>query len=187
MKSNNINQMDMHRYFTYDVASGATGTTAVVGTGEMKDSGVLYGHIFKLPKGDYILGGTTGGRGGTQNARVYFLAVQGQTEGTIGTTDIITLDDKVEDVDFLLTKPSFNDFAASLDKALFSYKGVFNTSSGTITNDVYVVNDKRYMRVTFDNTTVFVTSMHLKSRKVDHIFMFNGELLNKEEHDYTAA
>lgn len=184
MKSANSGEMDMHRYFSYDVATGVTGTTAVVNGGDMKDGSVLYGHIFKLPQGDYILGGTSGNRGGSQDAKIYFLAVQGQTEGTIGTTDIITLDDKVEDVDFLLTKPTFDDFAANLDKALFSYKGVFNTSSGTITNDVYIVSDKKYMRVTFNNTPVFVTSMHLKSRKVEHVFMFNGELLNKEEHDY---
>lgn len=181
MKSTSTGQLDMDRYFTYDVATGATGTKTVVYAGDMKNGGALYGHIFKLPKGHYVIGSTSG------TANIYFLAVQGQTDGTIGSLETITLDDKVENVDFLLSKPSFSDFGDNLDKALFSYRGVFNTTSGTITNDVYIYNDKKYMRVTFNNNPVFVASMHLKSRKIEHIFMFNGQLLDTETYDYTAV
>ena len=180
MKSENNSGDDMHRYFTYDVASGDVSPTTVVNNGAMGDAGVLYGHIFKLPKGEYILGSDND----KKKANVYFLAVQGQSDGTIGTNETITLDQAIEDVDFLLTAPTFVNYPAGLDKALFSYSGVFNTSSGVITNDYYAMGDNRYMRVAFNNSPIFVTQLHLRSRKVEHVFMFNGQLIDSDMYSY---
>lgn len=172
--------IDEGRYFTYDVKTGETGTTAVEYGGSLRESNAAYGHIFKLKKGDYILGARK------DTANIYFLAVQGQTDGTIGAKEIVSLDDKIENVDFLLTPPTLDDFPGSLDRALFYYKGVFNNTSGSVIQDVYIEDNKKYMRITFNNTSAFVVSMHLKSRKSEHIFMFNGVLYDEETHDYVA-
>ena len=186
MRSKNNSGDDMHRYFTYDIANdGATGTTAVVNSGNMNDAGVLYGHIFKLPKGEYVLGASPTS-GNEAKANIYFLAVQGQTEGTIGANENLTIEDVIEDVDFLLTAPTFVNYPVGLDKALFSYSGVFNTSSGVITNDYYALSDKRYSRMTFNNSPVFVTQLHIKCRKTEHVFMFNGQLVDTDYYVFTA-
>ena len=173
-------EIDQDRYFTYDVKTGETSTSTVVYDNSLRNDGAAYGHIFKLKKGHYVLGA----RNGTAN--IYFLAVQGQTDGTIGANEILELDDKIDSVDFLLTAPTLDTFVGSLDKALFYYKAVFNNTSGTITHDVYIAGDKKYMRITFNNASAFVMSMHLKSRKAEHIFMFNGQLLDIDEYDYIA-
>ena len=181
MYSRNREEEDMGRYFTYDVETGETGTSIVEGGNSLKDTGVAYGHIFKLKKGHYVLGARS------STAKIYFLAVQGQTDGTIGANEILELDDKINGVDFLLTKPTLDTFAgSSLDKAMFYYRGVFNNTSGTITHDVYIAGDKKYMRITFNNSSVFVTSMHLKSMKTEHVYMFNGQLIDEETYDYVV-
>ena len=182
MRSKNTKEKDMHRYFTYDVETGATGTKTVEIGNSQTDEGVLYGHIFKLPKGDYVIGSNNP----NAKANIFFLAVQGQTDGTIGNMEILSLDDKLENVDFLLTAPEFINYPEGLDKALFSFRGAFNTSSGVIINDVYTIGDKKYMRVTFDEGLDFVISMRLRSRKTEHIFMFNGVLYDAETHDFLA-
>ena len=181
MKSKNTGATDMNRYFTYDVQTGATGTSTVSSGSDMKDSDVLYGHIFKLEKGDYVLGSYS-----STAANVYFLAVQGQTEGTIGAKEILSLDDKLEDVDFLLEAPTVTNYPDSLNKAGFSYKGYFNTTSGIIVNDVIEVGGKKYIRVTFNNSPIFFTSGLFRSRLLEHVYMINDELIDAEQYSYSV-
>ena len=182
MKSKNTGEADMHRYFTYDVVTGDTGTSAVPISGDMKDNDILYGHIFRLPKGDYVLGSYNK----DVAANVYFLAVQGQTEGTIGAKEVLAIEDKLEDVDFLLESPTFENYPAGLNKAGFTYKGVFNTASGTIFNDVIEVGGKKYMRVTFNNSPLFFLSGLFRSRTVEHIFMINDQLIDMEQYGFAV-
>lgn len=177
MRSKNTKEKDMGRYFKYNT-SGVTTTTTETQPNNLSDENVLYGHIFKLEQGDYVIGANSG------TANIFFLAVQGQTDGTIGSKEIITLDDVVDDVDFLLTAPTYSDYGFGLDKALFSYKSFFNTSSGIITHGVIEVGGKRYMSVSFDNNPVFVLKMHLRSRKSEHIFYFNGAMYDVDKLDY---
>ncbi len=158
-----------HRYFTYDVSTDVdnTGTETVcpIANG---DGGALYGHIFNLPQGDYVLGSQSG------TAKVYFLAVQGQTEGSIGHDEVVSVDGTVADVDFLLDEPSLSTYPSGLNKALFSFKAVFNTELGEVFVDTITVGEKKYMRVTFDNSTVFLTYLLAYSRHTEHTYYING-------------
>ncbi len=181
MKSGNVNSIDSHRYFTYDVATGETGTETVQNGSNMSDNGALYGHIFKLEKGDYVLGAASG------EAHVYFLAVQGQTDGTIDTNDIITLDDAIENVDFLLEAPTYDNFPNNLNKALFSFNATFNTTSGTVTMDVVTSGDKKYMRIAFATSPTFVTYVLTYSRNTEHIYYINGDLYDEQSHKYLPS
>ena len=178
MKSANDAGTDGHRYFTYDVATGETGTSAVVNGGSMTDGGALYGHIFKLPQGDYAIGSS----GGTAN--IFFLAVQGQTEGSIGTNDLVSIGDAISDVDFLLEAPTLADYPNGYNKALFSFGALFNNTHGEFTMDVVTVNDKKYMRVTFATSPTFVTYVLTYSRHTEHTYSINGVFYNEVNHTY---
>ena len=182
MRSKNTKEKDMGRFFKYNTDGTTTTTTEThsnhANINNLSDEGALYGHIFKLEAGDYVIGANSG------TANIFFLAVQGQTEGTIGNKEIITLDDTVDDVDFLLTEPAYDDFAANLDKALFSYKAYFSTTHGVISHGVKEVGGKKYMSVTFNNSTTFVLLMHLRSRKAEHVFYFNGSMYDTDQLDY---
>lgn len=183
MKSANTAAEDMHRYFTYDVSTGATATMAHESSGTMKDGGALYGHIFKLPQGDYVIGSNNA----KTKANIYFLAVQGQNEGTIGANEIISIGDKIDGADFLLEAPTLANYPSGLNKASFTFKGLFNNTSGTIVTDVLTLGDKKYMRVTFNNSPVFALSMSFRSRLTEHVFMINEQLFNLERYDYTPS
>ena len=178
MKSSNVGDSDSHRYFTYDVATGETGTETVQNGNGMGDGGALYGHIFKLPQGNYVLGSN----GGTAN--VYFLAVQGQTDASIGGNDVISLGDAIEDVDFLLEAPTLEDYPLGLTKALFSYRGEFNLSSGNIVMDVITVSNKKYMRLTFPTNPTFLTYMLTYSRHTEHTYYINGDAYDAVNYTY---
>ena len=182
MKSGNGSGTDGHRYFSYDVATGATGTTAVVGGNSMTDSGALYGHIFKLEQGDYVIGSAN-----DNAANIFFLAVQGQNEGTIGAKEMLAIEDKIEGADFLLEAPTYANYPSGLNKAQFTYKATFNTTSGIITTDSYTLGGKKYVRVTFNNSPIFMTSASFKSRLVEHEFMINGVLYDTDRYDYTPS
>ena len=177
MRSTNSAGNDYHRYFTYDVASGETSTECLP-YANMNDGGALYGHIFKLPQGDYVLGARSG------TANVYFLAVQGQTEGTIGAKDIVSIDDAINDVDFLLEAPTLAAFPNSLNKALFSFKGFFNTTSGLVTTDVVSVGDNKYIRVQFNNSSPFIISLMTYSRRTPHTHYINNVATDKQNYNY---
>ena len=181
MRSSNVGGDDAHRYFTYDAGTGDVGTETVQNDNSMHDGGALYGHIFKLPQGDYVLGGRTG------TANVYFLAVQGQTEGTIGTNDLVTVGEEVTDVDFLLEAPSYADFDVNTGlsaRALFSFKAVFNTASGSVVVDVEEVSLKKYMKITFATSPTFVTYMLTYSRHTEHIYYINGVVHDSVNYTY---
>lgn len=179
MKSSHAGSTDAHRYFTYDVATGATGNSAVVNGGDMKESNALYGHIFKLPQGDYAIGSSS-----DSEANIYFLAVQGQTEGSIGTNDIVSIGDAVSDVDFLLEAPTLADYPSGYNKALFSFGALFNNTHGEFVMDVVIINDKKYMRVTFDTSPTFVTYVLTYSRHTEHTYSINGTFYNEVNHTY---
>ena len=181
MKSANVSGTDSHRYFTYDVASGATSTQVLPYAGNMSDNTALYGHIFTLPQGDYVIGGTNG------TANIFFLAVQGQTEGTIGSKDIISLDDAINDVDFLLEAPTLANFPAGLSKALFSYRAYFNTTSGLITTDVITIGDKKYARIQFNNSPAFIINLLTYSRRTPHTHYINNTMTELQNYSYTAG
>ena len=180
MRSANVNSTnDAHRYFRYDVPTGSVDTTAVVNGNKMYDGNCLYGHIFKLPQGDYVLGARSG------TANVYFLAVQGQTEGTIGHNDITSLDDSINDVEFLLEAPTIANYPAGFNKALFTFKGVFNSTTGEVFMEAFPVGDKKYMKVRFNNSPVFVTYMLMYSRHTEHTYYLNDEVHGTQSYTYT--
>ena len=182
MKSSNPGSTDSLRYFKYDLANnGATGTEAEVLDNSMSDSGVLYGHIFYLPQGDYVLGAYN------DEAKVYFLAVQGQTDGTIGAKDIIDIDGEVKDVDFLLDSPSYSLYPAGLSKALFSFSSLYNTVSGELTMDVQTVGDKKYMRLTFLTSPTFVLRIFTYNRQDHPTCNINGVLREGKNYEYLPS
>lgn len=178
MKSSNSDAADSHRYFTYNVATGETSTEATVNGNGMGDNKALYGHIFKLPQGDYAIGSSGG------SANIYFLAVQGQTEGSIGTNDLVSIGDAISDVDFLLQAPTLADYPNGYDKALFSFGALFNNTHGEFYMDVITIGDKKYMRVQFETSPTFVTYVLTYSRHTEHTYSINGTLYNEVNHTY---
>lgn len=176
-------ETDNSRYFTYDI-SGETSTQVVpYYDGNMNDGkNALYGHIFKLPQGDYVLGSND-----NDYTNVYFLAVQGQTEGTLGDNEMIAIGDAIENVDFLLTAPTLADFTLGFNKALFSYKGTFNLNSGTVTMDVVELSNKKYMRVAFATSPTFVTYILTYSRSTDHTYYINDTLIDTVNYTYPSG
>lgn len=181
MRSSNASETDFHRYFSYDVTDGATSTECIPNGSGMSDDGALYGHIFKLPQGNYVLGARSG------SARVYFLAVQGQTEGTLGDNDLITIGDAVEDVDFILEAPTFENYPSGFVKALFSFKGTFNLSSGTVYMEVVEVSNKKYMKVRFATDPTFVTYILTYSRHTEHTYYINDTVVDTVNYTYRAT
>ena len=121
MKSTTSSSYDSHRYFEYDAESDLntsnTTSTATRYNG-MGDGGALYGHIFHIKEpGDYVVGTESG------TAQVYFLAVQGQTDASVGANEnIINVGDSVADVDFITEAPTtakyLNDIAHPEDNYL---------------------------------------------------------------------
>ena len=88
------------------------------------DFSALYGHIFTLAPGKYVIAKASQQTAANAQPNLYFLAVQGQTRGTITTAQEITgLSNKVDDVDFLLSEPTKN---AELSRAYFSFSANFN-------------------------------------------------------------
>ena len=173
MRSSNISSADGHRYFRYDVATGITGEEIVPYSGMGGDNEALYGHIFKLPKGDYCLGARSG------TARIYFLAVQGQTDGTIGDKSMTYIGSAVEDVDFIVDAPSaLNPFPFANSTALFTFKSNFNLVSGTVVIGSQIYDDKKRMYVDFEDDPRFLTYLFLYSRHPEHIYYVNGEMFD---------
>lgn len=170
---------DLSRYFTYDI-SGETSTQVVPYNKSMDDDkDALYGHIFKLPQGNYVLGSND-----SNNTNVYFLAVQGQTEGTLGDNEMIAIGDAIDNVDFLLEAPTLDNFTIGFEKALFSYKGTFNLNSGVVTMDVVELSNKKYMRVAFLTNPTFVTFVLTYSRHDEHTYYLNDQLIDTVNYTY---
>ena len=133
-------EKDAHRYFKFDVKIpltyeeaegdryGVTGTEAVPFDNNMQDSDNLYAHIFKLKEpGEYVIGASNSG----ETSNIYFLAVQGQKDGDIGSDVTSELGNEIDDVDFLTAAPTYADYHNNtLSLASFQFRGAFNNSYG---------------------------------------------------------
>jgi hypothetical protein len=130
MRSASNNETDVNRYFTYDVETGQTSIEAEKLNNMDNDNSPLYGHIFNLPKGNYCIGSSSG-----DTARLYFLAVQGQTDASIGSKDIADIGNSIEKVNFLTSAPSFDSFNdKTLATADVTFKAVYDESFGNSFN-----------------------------------------------------
>ena len=175
MKNKPTGGTDSLRYFSYNVATGETGTT-ITDSGEgvsssLNDSGQLYGHIFFLPPGDYCIGSNN-----SNDANIYFLAVQGQDNASIGSKDIAYVGTKLENTDFLTKAPTVADFRGNtLEYSLFTFISNYNTVAGEFTVGVTSVDDKRYISITFSDTpNVFTTRLFVYSQHTEHTYYING-------------
>ena len=144
-----------------------------------RDDRALYGHIFKLPKGHYVIGAENG-------ANLYFLAVQGQKKGTILIDDTETGPERnvVEDVDFLLSSPTcFAYQNEALDRANFTFQATFNEHnySSNFIVDVYVDGTRKYMRLRFGKSPAFVSYLYLHSRLMDASGGYHSYYINSDE------
>ena len=145
---------DNDRYFTYDVETGETSTEAVKNNNMDGDGGALYGHIFRLPQGDYCIGAAN------DTANIYFLAVQGQTDASIGSKDIADIGNSIDKVNFLTNAPTFSAFSNhSLSITDVTFKALYNDSVNTsftvATKEEDAVN---YLSIAFsDSPNQFVT------------------------------
>ena len=97
---------DVHRFFKFHVATGEVDPVDI-NNNMNSDDGALYAHIFKLPPGDYVIGA----KEDNATANVYFLAVQGQEKGELDNTSYADLGYKIENVDFLVEQPTYQNFA----------------------------------------------------------------------------
>ena len=173
MKSSQQTGTDQFRYFTYDVVTGATGTEAVINPNmTSNDAKTLYAHIFKLPKGDYVIGARSG------TANLYFLAVQGQNDATLGDKNLTYIGSAIKGVDFILEAPSnSNVYPFEQTQAMFTFKSVFNLKPGDLSITVVEEGGNKYMGLNFVDTTAqrFVMYLFLFSRHPDHTYFVNGQ------------
>ena len=117
----NDSSVDTLKYFNYDSNTGKTDTTAVVAS-DTNSSNKLFAHIFKVPKGKYFIGSPSG------SINIYYMAVQGQTSGTIDEINIAQGINRVAGIDLLLCDPT-----GDLKKhAKLTYSAKFNTNPGTL-------------------------------------------------------
>ena len=179
------NDVDAHRYFTFDALNGTTSTESVIyGAGQdetnnMLDSKALYAHIFKLPKGEYAIGNS----GGSTPANIYFLAVQGQTEGTIGEAEKANVGNAVTDVDFLLDAPTMANYPNGLSTAFFSFKSEFNSSVNKLFQvDVKTVGVNKYISLTFEDNPHYVTYLLSMSRGLNHVYYINNTEIDRAQY-----
>lgn len=158
---------DQHRFFKYTLSNGDTSgdTTTIVepnpsSNNSMNDTGDLYAHIFKLPQGDYVIGSS-----GTAN--LYYLAVQGQTDASIGDNELAAIGNAITDVDFLVEAPTLSDYLGkTLKVALFCFKSDQNTLKNKMI-EVGVNEDashNKYVGMNFNNNPVFIPYLLLSSK-----------------------
>ena len=147
------------------------------------DFNALYGHIFTLAPGKYVIAKASQQTAANAQPNLYFLAVQGQTRGTITTAQEITgLSNKVDDVDFLLSEPTKN---AELSRAYFSFSANFNdVNYGKLTVKDFD-DSHEYIEILFDNRLSFLTYLFLHSRKEeDSTYYINGEDFSSSDYVY---
>ncbi len=186
--------VDSHRYFTYDYRPSANGATSDVcvpysdynmGDGDK----ALYGHIFHLPKSEdgymYAIGRAGGGFAFNDGkARLYYLAVQGQTAGTIDTNKIADVGNHLDNVDFLTTEPSKSDYT-SVDgytpkRAFVNFSANFNTTDGELDVATKTVAATDYLLFEFDNDPQFIMAMTAYDFKTIHGFYVNLEAIKRD-------
>lgn len=174
MKSKNVSDYDSHRYFKYDATPNASPNTTTITEkyDDMGDNNALYGHIFHIREsGTYAISSENG----TENskARLYFLAVQGQDDASVGVKKNTALvGDANVNVDFIVNEPTLTLFSGdkanetnNLGKASFQFKAEFDNSSNKVFSvDVKkITNVGNYVRLNWDGT--FVTALKLHSIK----------------------
>ena len=93
-------------------------------------------------------------------------------------------DDEIQDIDFLLEPPTHAAFAENLNKAMFTYSGLFNTSSGVVDMDVIVVDNKKYMRILFNTSPTYVTYVLTYARSTEHKYYINDSLIDEVNYTY---
>ena len=165
---------NMGRFFPYS-STGVTNTAGeVFKTTNMSDSGFLYGHIFKLPRGTYVIGASKNKGNVNSTARLYYVCVQGQTNGDLGEINMTTLGNTVQDVDFLLKDPVTNTFSLNDHSffANFSFSGNFTDLVGKLVVDTLTSNNTTYIRVRFND---FVSYLLLYDRKSNPMFVVNDD------------
>lgn len=205
MKSANTDVLDSHRYFTYDYTDGHNGATGTLATpyseNLMGDGGALYAHIFRLPKlpegWAYAIGSAAGstrdGSNDAQKANLYYLAVQGQTDGTIGSS-VAKVGNVLEDVDFLINAPAKSDYVVtnteiagepvtqitfnSSKLANFNFTSNFNTTSGTFTVSTQEVEidgvGHTLLNLQYNNDPQFITYLFAYDYKAEPAFCVKG-------------
>lgn len=133
MRSTNVtDSRDSFRYFTYDVEGyddqhnpvpGKTATSATINSDMASDGNAVYAHIFKLPKGDYVIGNIGTGA----KANIFYLAVQGQTDASIGGKDMADLGTSIDKVYFLTEAPTKAAYdAGTLSITDVTFKACYN-------------------------------------------------------------
>lgn len=146
MRATNKSATDFHRYFDFNVETGIAGTESEQAS-TMGDNDALYGHIFHIKeRGDYMIG-IRPGAGDNDKANIYFLAVQGQEDGEMGTSeDLINIEShELDNVDFLTSKPTLAKYkqtiklaeSGTLDRAYFTFNADFNGEGNEISTNIY--------------------------------------------------
>lgn len=205
MRAKNANTdatKDAHRYFKFDVEKvveengeptvkkGVTGTEIVPYeiNGDMNDDNNLYAHIFKLPKGEYVLGAADNGTSDHNNtADIYYLAVQGQDNGDLGSDEISEVGNVLRDVDFLTEQPTKVNFPSSLAKADFQFFAEFNTTHGDfVVNTTNNVGSTNYVSLEFEgpDDPLFVSKLSLISFSNNPRYYVRGTELNRTFYPY---
>lgn len=196
--ASNDASIDAHRYFKFDVSKevvedgetvikrGLTGTEAVPFEDDMVDDNNLYAHIFKLPMGEYVLGAAADGKSNDSTADIYFLAVQGQNEGDLGSDIVSEIGNVLDDVDFLTVEPTKATFANGLVKAQFQFVAQFNTLHGDFVVNTVNVNSTDYLSLEFEgpDDPRFVNSLSLISSSTSPRYYVRGEEFTKIYHTY---
>ena len=171
--NSNTGSYNMGRFFPYS-STGETNTAGEVlpQGGNMTHGSFLFGHIFKLPRGTYVIGSSR--KTGHTSARLYYVCVQGQTNGDLGEINMTTLGNTVMDVDFLLKDPVTNPFNLNDNSffANFSFSGNFTDLAGKMVVDTTTVNNNVYIRARFND---FITYLLFYDRKSNPRFVINNE------------
>ena len=198
MKCENTDIIDSHRYFSYDYRDGYSGNTSELAVPYaehlMGDDGALYAHIFKLdklPEGwAYAIGSSDSGD--SNKANLYYLAVQGQTDGTIGTS-MAKVGNVLDDVDFLIDEPTKVDYVVNVETvgdvetttisynssklAEFNFTAEFNTTSGVFDVNTGVVDieevERTLVNLEYNNNPQFITYLFAYDYKATPAFCIN--------------
>ena len=192
--SNDSPTIDANRYFKFDVKQtviegghevnkyGVTGTEAVPYGDNMLDDDLLYAHIFKLPKGEYVIGSPASG----VTSDIYYLAVQGQNEGDIGTDTGSAIGNTLDEVDFLTVAPVKSDFPNNLVLADIQFYAQFNTSTGDFEVALKNVESINRLSMLFEgpDDPMFVNKFSVTcSADFPHYYIRN-EKFTKNHHPY---
>ena len=202
MKCQNTAEIDTHRYFSYDYnganTAGQTSTLTVpYAENLMGDNGALYAHIFKLeklPEGwAYAIGSSIDSDKYEDKANLYYLAVQGQTDGTIGSS-MAKVGNVLEDVDFLIDAPLKSDYVVTTEEiedvevtsisfnsgklANFNFSSNFNTTSGEFVVNTETVEidgvDRVLLNLAYNNDPQFITYLFAYDYKAQPAFCVKG-------------